>query len=101
MRRGHSADAAVDVTPIDRLGHELDMGTRVDASPEESGGARYTDAPDLGDRARTNRATFSGAPSAAGLIDSGTEWWHRSHGDRSWALQTGQPADLYRPVELT
>ncbi|MEU6275742.1 M15 family metallopeptidase [Streptomyces populi] len=96
----HSAGAAVDVTLVDHRGRELDMGTRVNASPEESSGACYTDAPDLSARARTNRATLGGALSTAGLINYATEWWHWSFGDRYWALRTGQPAALYGPVEL-
>ncbi|MFF0033875.1 M15 family metallopeptidase [Streptomyces avermitilis] len=96
----HSAGAAVDMTLIDHQGRELNMGTRVNASPEESEGACYTDAPNLSDRARTNRATLGGALSTAGLINYGTEWWHWSFGDRYWALQTQQPAALYGPVEL-
>ncbi|MEU0027473.1 M15 family metallopeptidase [Streptomyces sp. NPDC006335] len=96
----HSAGAAVDVTLIDHRGRELDMGTRVNASPEKSEGACYTDAPNLSARARTNRATLGGALSTAGLINYGTEWWHWSFGDRYWALQTQQPAALYGPIEL-
>lgn len=96
----HSAGAAVDVTLVDHRGRERDMGTRVNASPEESSGACYTDAPNLTARARTNRATLGGALSTAGLINYGTEWWHWSFGDRYWALQTQQPAALYGPVEL-
>lgn len=96
----HSAGAAVDVTLVDHQGRELDMGTGVNASPEESDGACYTDAPGLSEQARTNRATLGGALSAAGLINYGTEWWHWSFGDRYWALLAGQPAALYGPVEL-
>jgi D-alanyl-D-alanine dipeptidase len=96
----HSAGAAVDLTLVDADGRELDMGTRVNASPEESDGACYTDAPGLSDRARTNRATLGSALSSAGLINYCTEWWHWSVGDRYWALQTGQPAALYGPVDL-
>ncbi|MFF7858625.1 M15 family metallopeptidase [Streptomyces sp. NPDC007904] len=96
----HSAGAAVDVTLADHRGRELDMGTRVNASPEESDNACHTDAPHLNNWARTNRATLGGALSAAGFINYGTEWWHWSFGDRYWALQTGQPAALYGPVEL-
>ncbi|MEU6353605.1 M15 family metallopeptidase [Streptomyces sp. NPDC047072] len=96
----HSAGAAVDVTLVDHRGRELDMGTRVNASPEESAGACYTDATGLSDRARTNRDTLKTAMSAAGLINYPTEFWHWSFGDRYWALQTGQPAAVYGPVEL-
>jgi hypothetical protein len=52
----HSAGAAVDVALVDYRARELDMGTRVNAFPEESDGACYT-APHLSDRARTNRTT--------------------------------------------
>ena len=98
----HSAGAAVDVTLIDHQGRELDMVTRVIASPEESEGACCTDAPNLSARARTNRAraTLGGALSTAGLINYGTERWHWSFGDRYWALKTEQPAALYGTVAL-
>ncbi|OQD57824.1 dipeptidase [Streptomyces phaeoluteigriseus] len=96
----HSAGAAVDVILIDHHGRELDMGTRVNASSEESSGACYTNAPNRGARARTNRATMGSALPIAGLINYGTEWWSWSFGDRYWALQIQQPAALYGPVEL-
>ncbi|WP_055527466.1 M15 family metallopeptidase [Streptomyces graminilatus] len=95
----HSSGAAVDVTLVDPLGREMDMGTRVNASPEESNNACYTDAPDISPQARANRDTLGGALSEAGLVNYGTEW-HWSYGDRYWALMTGQPAALYGPIEL-
>ncbi|MFI5822795.1 M15 family metallopeptidase [Streptomyces rishiriensis] len=96
----HSAGAAVDVTLVDYQGRELDMGTRVNATPEESGGACYTDAPGLSSRAQTNRSTLKTVLAEAGLTNYATEFWHYSFGDRYWALQTKQPAALYGPVEL-
>ncbi|MFI0776247.1 M15 family metallopeptidase [Streptomyces sp. NPDC021212] len=96
----HSAGAAVDVTLVDHHGRELDMGTRVNASPEESDSACYTNAPGLSSRARTNRTTLASALSAAGLVNYPTEYWHWSFGDRYWALQSSQRAALYGPVEL-
>lgn len=96
----HSAGAAVDVTLTDHRGRELDMGTRVNANPEESDGACYTDAPGLGAEARTNRTTLTTALSAAGLVNYPTEWWHWSYGDRYWALKTERPTARYGPVEL-
>ncbi|MCX4681520.1 M15 family metallopeptidase [Streptomyces sp. NBC_01433] len=96
----HSAGAAVDVTLTEGQGRELDMGTRVNASPEESSGACYTDAPNISDQARSNRAILSGAMEAAGFCNYKTEFWHFSYGDRYWALQGGFPAALYGPAEL-
>ncbi|MGN9760031.1 M15 family metallopeptidase [Streptomyces sp. SD31] len=96
----HSAGAAVDLTLVDADGRELDMGTRVNASPEESDGACYTGAPSISPQARTNRTTLAATLSAAGLVNYATEWWHWSHGDRYWALMTNQPTALHGPRDL-
>ncbi|MFF4035589.1 M15 family metallopeptidase [Streptomyces sviceus] len=91
----HSAGAAVDLTLVDADGRELDLGTAMNASPEESDGACYTGAGNITEGARANRALLGAALSAAGLVNYPTEWWHWSYGDRYWALETGVPAALY------
>ncbi|MEV6942590.1 M15 family metallopeptidase [Streptomyces sp. NPDC051172] len=95
----HSAGAAVDLTLADTEGRELDLGTEMNANPEQSDGACYTDAPNITDEARANRALLGGALTACGLVNYPTEWWHWSYGDRYWALATGAPAALYGPRE--
>ncbi|MFD9791947.1 M15 family metallopeptidase [Streptomyces sp. NPDC059070] len=97
----HSAGAAVDLTLADAEGRELDLGTRMNAGPEESGGACYTDAAGIGEEARANRRLLGGVLTAAGLVNYPTEWWHWSYGDRYWALLTGASAACYGPRELT
>ncbi|MFD0407711.1 M15 family metallopeptidase [Kitasatospora sp. NPDC127116] len=94
----HSAGAAVDLTLVDADGRELDLGTRVNASPEESAGACYTDADGIGAEARANRQLLCDVLTGAGLVNYPTEWWHWSYGDRYWALATGAPAALYGPA---
>ncbi|MFG2983848.1 M15 family metallopeptidase [Streptomyces sp. NPDC048258] len=94
----HSAGAAVDLTLADGYGKELDLGTRVNADPEESAGACYTHATDIGPAARAHREILGAALTAAGLVNYPTEWWHWSYGDRYWALTTGSPAALYGPA---
>ncbi|MFV5994901.1 M15 family metallopeptidase [Streptomyces sp. NPDC056231] len=96
----HSAGSAVDLTLVDRTGAELDMGTAMNANPEDSENACYTGAHNISARAKANRTTLSNAISEAGLVNYLTEWWHWSYGDRYWALQTKQPAALYGPIEL-
>ncbi|MEU2572281.1 M15 family metallopeptidase [Streptomyces anulatus] len=97
----HSAGAAVDVTLADDGGRELDMGTRMNASPEESAGACYTQADNISDEARLHRDILSTALTAAGLVNYPTEWWHWSYGDRYWALHTaGAVVAHYGPKEL-
>ncbi|MFI6932199.1 M15 family metallopeptidase [Streptomyces sp. NPDC050287] len=96
----HSAGAAVDLTLADADGRELDLGTEMNASPEQSDGACYTAAANITAEARALRAVLGSALEAAGLVNYPTEWWHWSYGDRYWALAAGASAALYRPKEL-
>ncbi len=94
----HVAGAAVDLTLVDRAGVPLDLGTPIDATPEQSGGACYFAATGISRAARCHRDLMAEALTAAGLVNYPTEWWHWSHGDRYWALATGADAALYGPV---
>lgn len=91
----HSAGGAVDLTLVTADGEPVDMGTPVNASPEESDGACYTAAPDLAPVARAHRRVLNAALTDAGLVNYPTEWWHWSYGDRYWALATGADHALY------
>lgn len=97
----HSAGAAVDLTLADAEGRELDLGTRMNATPEESAGACYTHAGNISDEARSHRAVLGAALTAVGLVNYPTEWWHWSYGDRYWALATGAAAAHYGPIGKT
>lgn len=91
----HSAGAAVDLTLATDEGVEIDMGTRVNASPEESEGACFTDAASVTGQARAHRETLGRALASAGFVNYPTEWWHWSYGDRYWALSAGAAAARY------
>ncbi|XVU28917.1 M15 family metallopeptidase [Actinoplanes sp. CA-054009] len=93
----HVAGAAVDLTLSGPDG-DLDLGTPIDATPEESGGACYFAADGIGPQARANRMLLSRVLGGAGLVNYPTEWWHWSYGDRYWALMTGAPAALHGPA---
>lgn len=90
----------MDLTLADTDGQELDLGTRMNADPEESKGACYTDAVGITEEARANRELLGSVLTAAGLVNYPTEWWHWSFGDRYWALMTGAAAALYGPKEI-
>lgn len=94
----HVAAAAVDLTLVDVCGDELDLGTPIDATPEQSGGRCYTAATDISTDARAHRDLLAAALGTAGLVNYPTEWWHWSYGDRYWALVTGAPAALHGPA---
>jgi D-ala-D-ala dipeptidase len=86
---------AIDLTLCAADGTEFDLGTPVNATPEQSAGACYTDHPSVGGEARRNRATLAEALHGAGLVNYPTEWWHWSYGDRYWAMATGVPRAIY------
>jgi D-alanyl-D-alanine dipeptidase len=94
----HVAGAAVDVTLADSSGRELDQGTPIDATPEQSGGRCYFAADGISREARANRDLLARVLCREGLVNYPTEWWHYSYGDRYWALATGAGAALYGPV---
>ena len=94
----HVAGAAVDVTLVDESGQELDMGTAIDATPEQSGGRCYFAADGISRQARANRDLLCRVLGSEGLVNYPTEWWHYSFGDRYWAVATGAGAALYGPV---
>lgn len=96
----HTAGAAVDLTLTTDDGTELDMGTEVNATPEQSDGACYTAAPNISPAAREHRKILTAALESAGLVNYPTEWWHWSHGDRYWAHRTHTPAAIYGPLSF-
>lgn len=93
----HPAGAAIDLTlAVD--GVELDLGTRVNATPRESDDACFTAAANISADARHWRDVLSAAMVSAGLVNYPPEWWHWSFGDRYWAVVTGAPHALFSPI---
>ncbi|KHL16054.1 D-alanyl-D-alanine dipeptidase [Mumia flava] len=93
----HPCGAAVDLTLcVD--GAELDLGTPLNATPQQSAGACFTGAPNVSAPARERRRVMAEALEAVGLVNYPPEWWHWSYGDRYWAAATGASHALYGPL---
>jgi len=92
----HPCGAAVDLTLI-RNGREVDMGTPVNATPEQSNNACFTNTTTIGASATAARRLLGEVLTAEGFINYPTEWWHWSFGDRYWAAVTGAPSAVYGP----
>jgi zinc D-Ala-D-Ala dipeptidase len=92
----HVSGAAIDLTLCNEDGHELDMGTAVNATPEDSDGRCYFGAK-VSAQARENRTLLAKVLDEVGLVNYPTEWWHWSYGDRYWAMTTGASAAIYGP----
>ena len=94
----HVSGAAIDLSMVVRDGTECDMGTAINATPEDSKGACYFAATNISTEARHHRAILARALNEVELINYPTEWWHWSYGDRYWAFATQQPSALYGPI---
>ncbi|MEN1889001.1 M15 family metallopeptidase [Streptomyces mirabilis] len=91
----HSAGAAVDLTLADASGRELDLGTRMNADPEESEGACYTHALNINEEAHANRKLLGSVLTTAGLVNYPTEWWHWSFVWSDQAAAVPRPATAH------
>ncbi|MGW9410583.1 M15 family metallopeptidase [Streptomyces diastaticus] len=87
------------MTLVDQDGHELDLGIRVNASPEESHGACFTHATNISDRARHHRTLLLNAMESADFTNYGTEFWYFSAADRYHALMRQEPRARYGPIQ--
>jgi len=68
----HNRGAAVDVTIIDSVGNEIDMGTEYDNFTEK---AHYA-FPDLSEEVKVNRKLLQDTMIRFGFHPITTEWWH-------------------------
>jgi D-alanyl-D-alanine dipeptidase len=93
----HVAGAAVDLTLIDACGDVLELGTPIDATPEQSDGACFTAATNISPDDRAHRRLLAAVLTPVGLVNYPTEWWHWSYGDRYWALLDQAPYAVYGP----
>ncbi len=92
----HTTGGAVDLTLISsESGLELDMGTPVNATPEESQNRCFTHSPGLGGLARMNRDSLIKVMETVDFVNYPSEWWHWSYGDRYWAYHKRQPYAIY------
>lgn len=92
---GHQSGAALDVTLVNDLGVEYDMGGQVRGFGAEAEFA----APNISATAHQNRAILQTTLAKVGLINYPSEWWHYSFGDRLWARLTGSKLAIFANIE--
>jgi zinc D-Ala-D-Ala dipeptidase len=94
----HQTGGAVDLTLCHDNGVELDLGTAVNASPEECGDRCFTGSGHISAQAHELRGLLGHVLTCAGLVNYPTEWWHWSYGERYWAHDLGRDRTRYAPV---
>lgn len=78
----HNRGAAVDLTIIDKMGNELDMGSPYDFFGQQS----YHTFMDLPQKVLANRQRLKSLMEAEGFSSIRTEWWHYSYREKSYDL---------------
>ena len=96
----HQTGGAVDLTLCHDNGVELDLGTAVNASPEDERRPLLHRVPAHHAAARELRGELGRVLTAVGLVNYPTEWWHWSYGDRYWAHSLGRDRTLYAPIAM-
>ena len=97
----HQTGGAVDLTLCHDNGVELDLGTAVNASPEETGDRCFTGSRRISPQAHELRGELGRVLTSVGLVNYPTEWWHWSYGERYWAHQLGLDRARYAPITMT
>ena len=95
----HVTGAAVDLTLAFVNGAELDMGTEINESPEESRNRCYMDSPNITAEARANRTLLATTLTSQGFANYPTEWWHWSKGDQYWSYVFNTKYAIYGETE--
>lgn len=91
----HTTGGAVDVTIIDALGNELEMGTAFDEFTEKTKTAFFEN--EKNEVVKENRRLLYSVMTKAGFTNLPSEWWHFDYGDHFWAYYNNSPS-LYRGV---
>ena len=94
----HTTGGAIDLTIVNKDGIELDMGTRLNASPQKTEDATFTNAGHVSDAAKANRQILIDVMTEAGFTNYPTEWWHWSYGDKYWGFMNDKSA-IYGSVD--
>ncbi|WP_214414797.1 M15 family metallopeptidase [Sphaerisporangium fuscum] len=94
----HATGGAVDLTLLDRTGHELDMGTAFDHFGPESA-ALYLEERAGNPRVRDNRRRLRDAMIGAGFRCDADEWWHFDFGNQIWAAHYKEPEAFYGEID--
>ncbi len=91
----HSTGGAVDVSITDLAGNPVDV-----LSPYREHDTRgfFMDAPDLMEKARSNRSILSDALTSQGLTNYPSEYWHWSYGDQGWAYRGGHTNAIFDSI---
>jgi len=95
---GHPTGGAVDLTLVDKIGFNLDMGT--DIANFDDASKIKTFAKNLTGVQRKNRRILLDVMLELDFVPFYGEWWHFSYGDREWAWNKKRRQSIYSPINF-
>lgn len=87
----HATGGAIDLTIVDEVGKELDMGTEFDYFGDEAYTA-YFENDNKNLQIQKNRRLLYNIMTQVGFTNLPSEWWHYDYGDSFWAYYTQKRA---------
>ncbi|MDF2541835.1 MAG: exopeptidase family [Herbinix sp.] len=106
----HSTGGAVDLTIVNELGEELDMGTGFDDFSDKANTSHYEDSvlateltmeKNTSHLIRNHRRLLYHIMSEAGFTNLPSEWWHYDYGDLFWGYYKEKPSIYQGIFEIT
>ena len=94
----HTTGGSVDLTLVDEIGAELDMGTGFDHFGPEAAALYFEQGGRGNATARRNRRILREALTSADFRFEDDEWWHFDYGNQIWAAASGKPQAAYGEV---
>jgi D-alanyl-D-alanine dipeptidase len=95
---GHPTGGAIDITIVDEMEKELDMGTSI--ADFSQGKKIWTFFPSISSETRENRWLLRRLLMREGFAPFDGEWWHFSYGDREWAKYYDKKEAIYDSIKL-
>lgn len=95
----HATGGAVDLTLVDLLGKELDMGTEFDHFGPQAA-ALYFEQNQISENIKNNRKLLREAMQTANFRADDDEWWHFDYGNQLWASSLNKPTAIYGEAKL-
>lgn len=93
----HATGGAVDLTLVDKSGHELNLGTNFDYFGPEAA-VYYFDGKNGNKEISNNRKLLREALLSQGFRQDEEEWWHYDYGNQLWAAKLNKPFAIYGEV---
>lgn len=94
----HCTGGSIDLTIVDSLGNELDMGSKFDEFEDIAHTSFYEGSNNLS--VKNNRRLLYNIMTSVGFTNLPSEWWHFDYGNKFWSCYKSSPIKYIGVFEL-